>query len=261
MLAPLSTATSARQSCPDALATHVFRPATASAPAGSMMLRVSSNTSLIAAQISSLVTRTTSSTVCCAIAKVQLAHLAHGDAVGEDADVVERHAPARLQRAVHRVGLERLDADRPARPASQRLDVAGDAGDQSAAADGHEHGRQRPLALAQDLLADRALPGDHQRVVERVDERSRRSRRQLVAAHLGVGVAVAAQHDLGAELAHRLDLDLGRGPRHHDHGADAELARRVGDALRVVAGAGRDDAARALGLGQVRDAVVGARAA
>ena len=35
-----------------------------------MMLRVSSKTSLMAAQISSFVTRTISSTVCCAIAKV-----------------------------------------------------------------------------------------------------------------------------------------------------------------------------------------------
>ena len=45
-------------------------PATASAPAGSITLRVSSNTSLIAAQISSFVTRTTSSTHARAIRKV-----------------------------------------------------------------------------------------------------------------------------------------------------------------------------------------------
>ena len=37
-----------------------------------------------------------------------------------------------------------------------------------------------------------------------------------------------------------------------------EMARRERDALRVVAGARRDDAARALGVRQVRDAVVGA---
>ena len=40
-----------------------------------------------------------------------LADLADGDAVGEDAHVVEVHATAGGQRAVHRVGLERLDAD------------------------------------------------------------------------------------------------------------------------------------------------------
>ena len=69
MFAPLSTAATRPPVAPLAPA-HVFNPATASAPAGSMMLRVSSNTSLIAAQISSLVTRTTSSTACRASAKV-----------------------------------------------------------------------------------------------------------------------------------------------------------------------------------------------
>ena len=185
------------------------------------------------------------------------ADLAHGDAVGEDADVVERHAPARLQRAVHRVGLERLDAD-DLHVGPQGLDVAGDARDEPAAADGDEHGRQVALALAQDLLADRALAGNHQRVVEGMDRDGAALAAAVVAAHLGVRVAVAVQHHLGAQAAHRLDLDLRRGLRHHDHGADAELARREGDALRVVAGADGDHAARALGLGQVRDAVVGA---
>ena len=62
------------------------------------------------------------------------ADLAHGDAVGEDPDVIQMHAPARRQRLVHRVGLERLDADDlHVRP--QHLQVPGDAGDQTAAAD------------------------------------------------------------------------------------------------------------------------------
>ena len=41
-------------------------------------------------------------------------------------------------------------------------------------------------------------------------------------------------------------------------GAQAEVARGEGDALRVIAGARRDDAARALGVGEVGDPVVGA---
>ncbi|CAI8350678.1 MAG: Uncharacterised protein [Cryomorphaceae bacterium] len=60
---------------PDAVATKVFdstlffliydfMPATANAPAGSRMVLVSSNTSFIAAQISSLVTTIISSTYC-----------------------------------------------------------------------------------------------------------------------------------------------------------------------------------------------------
>ena len=61
---------------------------------------------------------------------------AHRDAVGEDADVVERDAPPGLQRLVHRVRLERLDAD-DAHVGQHRLDVAGDAGEQAAAADRH----------------------------------------------------------------------------------------------------------------------------
>ena len=40
--------------------------------------------------------------------------------------------------------------------------------------------------------------------------------------------------------------------------AKAERAGREGDALRVIAGAGRDDAARALLGGEMRDPVVGA---
>ena len=54
----------------DCAATHFLRPATDSAPAGSMIVRVSSKTSLIAAQIASLSTSTTSSTVWLAMAKV-----------------------------------------------------------------------------------------------------------------------------------------------------------------------------------------------
>ena len=95
----------------DCAATQVFSPATASAPAGSMMLRVSSKTSLIAAQISSLVTRTTSSTACCASAKVCSPTSRTATPSAKMPDVVEAHAMAGRQRLVHRVGLERLDAD------------------------------------------------------------------------------------------------------------------------------------------------------
>ena len=69
MLAPLRIATSLRPSHA-ALAVQLLSPATAKAPAGSITLRVSSKTSLIAAQISSFVTRTTSSTQRRAIANV-----------------------------------------------------------------------------------------------------------------------------------------------------------------------------------------------
>ena len=79
---------------------------------------------------------------------------------------------------------------------------------------------------------------------------------QLVAARLGIGERVAGQLDLGAQLAHGIDLDLRRRLRHHDQRADAEVAGREGHALRVVAGAGGDHAAPALVRRQMRHPVV-----
>ena len=79
---------------------------------------------------------------------------------------------------------------------------------------------------------------------------------ELVAPDLGFGVAVARQNHFGAERPHRLDLDLRRRLGHDDERAQAEMPRRVGDALGVIAGACRDDAAGALGVGHVGDPVV-----
>ena len=81
---------------------------------------------------------------------------------------------------------------------------------------------------------------------------------ELITPRLGFGVAVAGKHNLRAKRPHGLDLDLRRRLRHHDERAQAEVPRRERHALRVVAGARRDDAARALGGGHVRDPVVGA---
>ena len=64
MFAPLSTATSGLSRAPPC-STCALSPAIASAPAGSTMPRVSSNTSLIAAQIWSFVTRMTPSAAAC----------------------------------------------------------------------------------------------------------------------------------------------------------------------------------------------------
>ena len=60
------------------------------------------------------------------------------------------------------------------RPRDERLDGAGDAGDQPAAADRHHQGvhlRQ----LLEDLQPHRPLAGDHQRVVEGGDEEQPRA--------------------------------------------------------------------------------------
>ena len=71
MLAPEATATSVLPlSLSPAMA--AFMPAIDKAPAGSRIERVSSNTSLIAAQMASLLTRMISSTYSCASRKVSL---------------------------------------------------------------------------------------------------------------------------------------------------------------------------------------------
>ena len=79
--------------------------------------------------------------------------------------------------------------------------------------------------------------------------RSRAAERRLV-------VRLAAELDCGAVAARRLDLRDRRVRGHEDRGRHAEQRRREGDALRVVAGAGRDDAAQPLVRVERRDPVV-----
>ena len=150
--------------------TQALAPATASAPAGSRIERVSSNTSLMAAQMSSLSTRTISSTSSRHRRKVSSPDLLHRHAVGEQPDLGAACTrwPAASERvmasAVYRLHADDLDLR------AQALDVGGDARDQSAAAHGDEDGVDRAAVLAQDLHADGALAGDHVRVVVGVDE-------------------------------------------------------------------------------------------
>ena len=184
-----------------------------------------------------------------------LADFAHGHAVGENPDMFEPDPAAGGERLIHGVGFERLDADdlhlRP-----DRLDVAGDPADEAAAAHGHEDRRDAVLSVPQNLVADRALSRDHERIVEGMDERHPVLLHERVAVRLRVAITVADEHDLGAHVAHGVHLDLRRRLRHDDDGPQPELSRGIGDALRVIAGAGRDDAARALLGGEMRDAVV-----
>ena len=114
---------------------RILAPATASAPAGSRMERVSSKTSLIAAQMASLSTTIISSTYCWHRRKVSAPTSLTAAPSAEDADLLERDALARGERLRHRVGVHRLDAD-DLRLRAQALDVGRHAGDQPAAADG-----------------------------------------------------------------------------------------------------------------------------
>ena len=100
--------------------------------------------------------------------------LAHGHAVGKETRVAERHRPTGRQRLVHRVGVHRLDTEHANRR-HQRLHVGRDAGEQPAAADGHEDGAEVAGPLPEDLVGDGRLPGNHPRIVVRMDEREPRS--------------------------------------------------------------------------------------
>ena len=66
----------------------------------------------------------------------------------------------------------------------------------------------------------------------------------------GLVVARPVEDDLGPVPARGGHFDLRRGQRHDDLGANPQRCRVEGDALGVVVGAGRDDAALALGLAQ-----------
>jgi hypothetical protein len=219
VLAPEATATSVRSRAP-LRPTQAFAPATASAPAGSSTTRVSSNTSLIAAHISSVSTSTMSSTNRRHRRNVLLSHFLDRDAVGEEPDLFEAHAPAFLQRARHRVRVHRLDPDHFHRR-THALHVGRDAGDEAAAAHRNED-RIGVGLLTQDLHADRALPGDHLRIVVRMDEHEATLLLELDGLGVRVGVGVAVQHHLRAARGDRFNLDARRRHRHHDDRAAAK---------------------------------------
>src|SRR5262249_2628588 len=140
----------------------------------------------------------------------------------------------------------------------QRLDEAGDSRDQSAASDRHEDRRELARTVTQDLVADGPLSGDHEWIVERIDEHRSSRLDELVAVSLRLRVTVAPQDNFRAEILDRLHLDLRRRLRHDDQRAKPQMAGRVSNTLRVVAGARRDHTSRAFGSGELGDAIVGA---
>ena len=82
--------------------------------------------------------------------------------------VAARGAAERVQHPGVALGLHADDAHL----GPQRLDRDRDAGDEPAAADRHDDRVERiGVGLVEELEADRALPGDDERIVERGDER------------------------------------------------------------------------------------------
>ena len=125
--------------------------ATPTAPAPSTTSFVRSRSSTIASEISSSLTSTIVLERALEDRPCQLARVLDRDPVGD------------------RLLARRADADQPrARP--HRLQRERDARGEPTAADGNEHGARLGDLLGE-LEADRALAGDHELVLERVDER------------------------------------------------------------------------------------------
>ena len=169
----------------------------------------------------------------------QLAGLLHEDAV--------RDREARL------AGLHADDAH----VRLHRAQRGGDPGREPAAADRDEDGLGR-LELLRQLEADRALAGDHDRILERMEER----RAGLPGVRLRrverLFERLSGLLELCAVVAARVDLRHRRVERHVDARAHSGLARGPGNRLAVVAGARRHDACGALLRVERRDPVDGA---
>ena len=93
---------------------------------------------------------------------------------------------------------------------------------------------------------DGSLPGDHQVVVERMDQRLAALLDEVWQGRRSLGKVGSGQDHFSAELGGVLRLHGGCGHRHHDGSRNAELTGVVGDALRMVAGRDRDNPVRAL---------------
>ena len=151
----------------------------------------------------------------------QLARVLDGDPVGD-----------RVQVAAD------LDADEAdARP--ERAQGDRDSRGEPAAADRDQH-RLDVGHLLGELEPDRPLSRDHVLVLEGVDEGGARLLDALERLGERVVEALAGQDGLAAVGQGRVDLRHRRVGRHVDRRVDAELARRPGDRLAVVAGARRD---------------------
>ena len=111
--------------------------------------------------------------------------------------------------------------------------------------------------LLDELQAERALTGEHERVLEGVDVGLSRFD-PLLGGHGSVVEAEPGEDDVCAVALGRLDLCV-RGVLGHEDGcAHPGFPCGPSDRLAVVARARGDDARSALGVGELRDPVVGA---
>ena len=187
------------------------------------------------------------------------AHQLHSGAVREQAHIRQCHPLACGHRLHHGIGVVHLNANH-LDLGPHGLDVIGHAGDEPATADGHKHRIQlahvQALELAQYLHRHRTLAGNHIGVVKWVDKGQPFGCLQVNGMVVGIGVAVTVQHHFATEVFHGIDLELGRGGGHHDHGPRAQLGCAQGHTLGVVARRGANHSPGQLFGTQVRHFVV-----
>ena len=159
-------------------------------------------------------------------------------------------------RAGHRRNCLGLDADEPG-AGQHGAGGYGDARGEPAAADRHRD-RAHFRALLGNLEPDSALARDHVRVVKGVDEDRAGLLGQLPGLRQRILHGGAVQHDVSAVGPGRCDFGQRCGNRHHDGRLRAESGRSQRDALRVIAGAGSDNATGPLSLAQPLDSQVSA---
>ena len=180
----------------------------------------------------------------------------HGHAVGDRAGGGSTRGAMIGERAANAIHGRRLDAG-DAHLRACGLDCAGDAAEQPAAAGGHEHLTDL-RALVEDFEADRALPRDDGVVIEGRDVDAALAAGDLHRLGTRLFQRCPREHHSRAIFATGGHLGQGRGLGHHHNNADPAAAASERDALRVVAGAGRDHSPRG-GLGvHLMDEVGGA---
>ena len=181
----------------------------------------------------------------------RLADVADGDALG---DGVAAHRDLLAgQELAHRRIARRFDADHlHVGPQAARRDGA--AGDHAAAA--HRHDQRVELGYVfEHFQRDGALARDDAWIVVGMDEDQLLGLGQAVGLGRRLRQRVPLQHDARAMVARVLHLVVGCEGRHHDGRRNAQPARMIGDALRMVAGRHGDDAALAFVVGELQQRV------
>ena len=122
-----------------------------------------------------------------------------------------------LEGAIHRIRIDRLNADH----ANLRHDgfhISSDAGNKPAASDGHEDGCQVARMLPHDFVRDRALTGNHQRIIKRMHEREPTVLCKVITMKLRLRIVIAHKDNLRIERLDRFHFDIRCGFGHHDNG-------------------------------------------